>query len=111
MAFRVTVFIEVCLSFARSSDIDPIRIHICAGLVLVNLCKAAASCLLDLGATANGSARDRSSLSNPSGSPCEASVALAAFGIVRAGFARAVSVKLASLHALLADVDVTPRIR
>jgi hypothetical protein len=31
MAFRVTVFIEVCLPFARSSDIDPIRIHICAG--------------------------------------------------------------------------------
>jgi hypothetical protein len=27
MAFRVTVFIEVCLPFARSSDIDPIRIH------------------------------------------------------------------------------------
>jgi hypothetical protein len=55
MAFGVTVFIEVCLPFARSSDIDPIRIHICAGLVLVSLCKAAASCLLDLGATADGS--------------------------------------------------------
>jgi hypothetical protein len=31
MAFRLTVFIEVCLPFARSSDIDPIRIQICAG--------------------------------------------------------------------------------
>jgi hypothetical protein len=31
IAFRVTVFIEVCLPFARSSDIDPIRIHICVG--------------------------------------------------------------------------------
>ena len=33
IAFRVTAtaFIEVCFPFARSSDIDPIRIHICAG--------------------------------------------------------------------------------